>query len=268
MSVVIISSDSGDKAREISEKTAGILKYSVLDRKVLSSIAAKYEIPVEGLHRALDEVPSILGMSSKMQTLYLAYIEEATLAGLSEDGVVCYGLAASLYVLGVSHVFKVRILADPGGQVRQIASRERGVTEEKAAKLLKRQEALRRRWSQGAYQFDETDASLYDMVISLSQIDCDEAVRTITETARYPRFRPMTYSMKCLKDKELATKVRSVLIAHYPDVRVRADGTTVVVVTNALKRQKRVRAEKIKELATGIPGVDYVEVHVSNDLLR
>jgi cytidylate kinase len=267
MSVVIISSDSGDKAREISEKTAGILKYSVLDRKVLSSIAAEYEIPVESLHKALDEVPSILGMSSKVQTLYLAYIEEATLAGLSEDGVVCYGLAASLYVLGVSHVFKVRILADPGEQARQIASRER-VTAEKAAKLLKRQEALRRRWSQGAYQFDETDASLYDMVISLSQIDCDEAVRTITETARYPRFRPMTYSMKCLKDKELATKVRGVLIAHYPDVRVRADGTTVVVVTNALKRQKRIRAEKIKELAAGIPGVDYVEVHVSNDLLR
>jgi hypothetical protein len=35
-----------------------------------------------------------------------------------------------------------------------------------------------------------------------------------------------------------------------------------------LKREKRKRAEKIKELAGAIPGVNYVEVHVIHDLLR
>jgi cytidylate kinase len=267
MSVVIISSDNDDKAREIAEKTAETLEYSVLDREVLNSVAAKYEIPVEKLQRALDEVPSFLGMSTKTRALYLAYIEEAALAGLSAGNMVCHGLAAHLYVIGVSHVLKVRILADPEERVRHIASRE-GVTKEKAAKFLRRQESLRRRWSRRAYQRDETDASLYDMVISLSQIDSNEAVKTITETARYPRFKPMTYSIKCMKDKELATRVRAVLMADYPDARVRADGTTVVVETNALKREKRKKAEKIKELAGRIPGVDYVEVHVINDLLR
>jgi cytidylate kinase len=267
MSVVIISSDSDDKAREIAEKTAETLEYSVLDREVLNTVATKYEIPVEKLRRALDEVPSFFGMSSKARALSLAYVEEATVAGLSRDKVVCHGLAAHLYVLGVSHVLKVRILADPEERIRQIASRE-GMGREKAAKFLTRQEALRRRWSRGAYRRDETDASLYDMVISLSQIGSDEAVRTIVETAGYPRFRPMTYSIKCMKDKELATRVRAMLMSHYPDVRVRADGTTVVVETNALKREKRRRAEKIKEVAGRIPGVDYVEVHVINDLLR
>ncbi len=267
MSVVIVSSDSDDKAREIAEKTAGSLEYSVLNREVLNGAAARHEIPVEKLHGALDEIPSFFGMSSKMRAVYLAYIEEAALAGLSGDKVVCHGLAAHLYVLGVSHVLKVRILADPEEQVRQIISRE-GASSEKAAKSLRRQESLRRRWSRRAYGRDETDASLYDMVISLTQIDSDEAVKTIAETAGYPRFRPMTYSIKCMKDKELATKVRAMLMSHYPDVRVKADGTTVVVETNALKREKRKRAEKIKEFAGQIPGVDYVEVHVINDLLR
>jgi cytidylate kinase len=267
MSVVIISSDSDDKAREIAEKAAETLEYSVLDRKVLSTVSAKYEIPVEKLNRSLDEAPSFLGMSSKMRALYLAYIEEAALAGLSGDKVVCHGLAAHLYVLGVSHVLKVRILADPEEQVRQIAAGE-GVSREKAAKFLRRREALRRRWSRRAYGRDETEASLYDMVISLSQIDGNEAVKTIAETAGYPRFMPMTYSIKCMKDKELATRVRAMLMSLYPDVRVRADGTTVVVETNALKREKRKKAENIKALAGRIQGVDYVEVHVINDLLR
>jgi cytidylate kinase len=267
MSVVIISSDSDEKAREIAERTAEILGYSVLNREALNSVAAKHEIPVEKLHQALDELPSFMGMSSKMRAQFLAYIEEAALAGLSAGNVVCHGLAAHLYVLGVSHVLKVRILADPEKQVGQIISRD-GVSREKAVRHLKQRESLRKRWSRGVYGRDETDAALYDMVISLSQIDIHEAVGTIAETARYPRFRPMTYSIKCMKDKELATKVRGLLMAHYPDVRVRADGTTVVVETNALRREKRKRAEKIKELAGRIPGVDYVEVHVINDLLR
>ena len=267
MSVVIISSDSDDKAREIAGRTAEVLGYSVLNREALNGVAAKYEIPVEKLHQALDELPSFMGMSSKMRAQYLAYVEEAALAGLSAGDVVCHGLAAHLYVLGVSHVLKVRILAEPEEQVRDIISRD-GVSREKAVRHLKQRDSLRKRWSRGAYGRDETDAALYDMVISLSQIDIHEAVGTIAETARYPRFRPMTYSVKCMKDKELATKVRGLLMAHYPDVRVRADGTTVVVETNALKREKRKRAEKIKELAGRIPGVDYVEVHVINDLLR
>ena len=267
MSVVIISSDREDQAREIAERTAEILGYSILNREALNAVAAKYDIRVEKLHQALDELPSFMGMSSKMRAQFLAYIEEAALAGLSAGNVVCHGLAAHLYVLGVSHVLKVRILADPEKQVGQIISRD-GVSREKAVRHLKQRESLRKRWSRGVYGRDETDAALYDMVISLSQIDIHEAVGTIAETARYPRFRPMTYSIKCMKDKELATKVRGLLMAHYPDVRVRADGTTVVVETNALKREKRKRAEKIKELAGRIPGVDYVEVHVINDLLR
>jgi cytidylate kinase len=267
MSVVIISSDREDQAREIAERTAEILGYSILNREALNAVAAKYDIRVEKLHQALDELPSFMGMSSKMRAQFLAYIEEAALAGLSAGNVVCHGLAAHLYVLGVSHVLKVRILADPEKQVGQIISRD-GVSREKAVRHLKQRESLRKRWSRGVYGRDETDAALYDMVISLSQIDIHEAVGTIAETARYPRFRPMTYSIKCMKDKELATKVRGLLMAHYPDVRVRADGTTVVVETNALRREKRKRAEKIKELAGRIPGVDYVEVHVINDLLR
>jgi cytidylate kinase len=192
MPVVIISSDNYDKGREIAQKTAETLGYALLGREVLESVASKYDIPEEKLQRALDEVPSFLGMSSKIRALYLAYIEEATLVGLSGDKVVCQGLAAHLYVLGVSHVLKVRILADREELTRQVAARE-GVSEEKAAKLLSRLASDRQRWSRAAYHRDETDASLYDMVISLNQIESEEAVKTITEMTEYRKFQPMTY---------------------------------------------------------------------------
>jgi len=181
--------------------------------------------------------------------------------------VVCHGLGAHLYVLGVSHVFKVRILADPQELHGQLAF-EKGVTPERALKLLKRRESRRRRWSLRAYGQDETDPSLYDMVISLSRNDPDEAVRTIAETITHGRFKTMFYSAKCMKDKELASKVRAALLEQFPDVRVRADGFTVVVETKGLRREKRKREEAIKTLAAKIQGVNHVEVHVVNDIFR
>jgi cytidylate kinase len=156
----------------------------------------------ERLHKTLDELPSLLGVNAKAHALYLAYIEEAVLAKLSEDRVVCHGLAAHLYVRGVSHAFKVRVLADPSELIRSIM-REKGVSPEKAAKDAKHEEALRSRWSLDDYRVDETAPSLYDLVIDLSRVVPEEAVRMIMETSSHPKFKPMTYSVKSVNDMEL-----------------------------------------------------------------
>jgi hypothetical protein len=143
-----------------------------------------------------------------------------------------------------------------------------GVTISKAKKLIERRKRDRQRWSMDAFHLDETDPSRYDLVISLSQIDPNEAVKIITETVAYRRFEPMTYSIKCIQDLALANRVRATLLDRFPDVRVRANSGTLVVETTSLKREKQKRAKAIKELAGEIPGVEYVEVHVINDIFR
>jgi len=267
MPIIIISSDSYKTGREIGERTAKATGYDYVDREILVAVGEKYNLQEEKLIRTLEEAPSFLGLSSKLRNKYLAYIQEATLGQLLDDNVVCHGLAAHLYVLGVSHALKVRVLSDPDVLARELSS-EAGASPDKVKKLLKRHEAQRKSWSLEAFNLDETDPSNYDMVISMGQIDPDEAVKTIADMAGYRKFQPMTYSIKCLKDKELASRVRVVLMERFPDVRVLADGSTVVVETKAVKREKRKRTEAIKELAGGVEGVGYVEVHVANDILR
>ena len=78
----------------------------------------------------------------------------------------------------------------------------------------------------------------------------------------------MTYSIKCIHDIELAARVSAALLERFPDVRVHASSGVVVVKTTALKREKKKRANIIREVAGGIPGVEYVEVHVINDFFR
>lgn len=267
MPIILFSSDFYEKGRQLAEKTAETLGYKYVDREILPSVAEKYGIAEAKLKRALDETPTLMGMPSKAWKLYLAYIQEAVLGELLDDKVVCHGLAAHLYVLGVSHVLKIRILMDPDERAREV-SNQNEVSLQKAGKIVRRQDKQRRKWSLDAFNQDETDPGLYDMVINISQIAPDEAVEMITTATGYRKFRPMTYSIKCLQDRELAARVRAALLKSFPDVRVQARDGAVVVEIKALKREKRRKAAAVKSIVGEISGVHYVEVHVINDIFR
>lgn len=267
MPVIILSSDSYQTGREIAESAAVSLGYESVGREILGTAADRFKVPEAKLLKALEERPSFLGMSTKLWKLYLAYIEETVLSRLQGDNVICYGLAAHLYVLGVSHVLRIRILSDAEKRISQLASRHNRPPK-KAKKLLEKEKLASRGWSMEAFRLDETDPSQYDLVISLSQIDQGEAVKIIRETVGYARFKAMTYSVRCMEDLALASKARAVLLERFPGARVRADRGTLVVETLALKREKETKTRAIKEMAGKIPGVQYVEVHATNDFLR
>ena len=267
MPIIAFSSDIYQNGRLIAKKTAESLGYRYVDREILNSVAEKYHVAEVRLIKALDEPPSFMGMSSKKWKQYLAYIQEAVLGELLDDNVVTHGVAAHLYVLGVSHVLKVRILMDRDERVRQVADQEK-VALEKAKKIIQRQERQRKQWSFDGFHLDETDPSLYDLTVNISQIDPEEAVGMISVATGYRKFKPMTYSLKCMQDRELASRVRAALLRNFPFVRVRARDGTVVVEIKALKREKQKKAKTIKELTEKISGVHYVEVHVINDIFR
>ena len=264
MPIIIISSDSYITGREISKKIAKETGYDYVDREIIDPVTKKFNLQDGQLVKALEETPSLFGLSGKVRKKLLACIEEATVEKLLKDNVVCHGLAAHLYVLDVSHVIKVRVLSDPVKLASQLSS-EAGASVEKIEILLKNNTKKRKRWSLDAFGLDETDPSNYDMVINLSQIDLDEATKNIAGMTVYRKFQPITYSTNCLKNKNLACKARVVLMDQFPDVRVRANGSTIVVEAKIKKRSKQKIAGVIKKIAGGINGVDYVEVHAVSD---
>lgn len=267
MSVIIISADLYESGRAVAEKVAARLDYRLLDREILGEVAARNHIPEAELKRALAENPSLFGMRARRWRQSLAVIQQSALERLLDDNAVCHGLAAHLYVVGVSHALKVRVLGDAEKEAAALSASER-IPPEKAMKRLEQRKQLRRRWSRNAFGMDETDPGLYDLVIGLSNIDLDEAVQTICDTVSYRKFQPMSWSQKCLADLELAARVRTALFERFPELKVSADGGTLVVEVRAMKREKRRKSEAIKEMAGKIAGVEYVEVHIVNDIFR
>ncbi len=267
MPIIIIASDSNETGEEIARETARTLDYSLLGRDLLPGVASRCGIPQDQLERALETTPRPWGGTGTLSRRALASIQAAVLEALLRDNVVCHGLAAHLYVVGISHALRVRILEDTDSQ-RGEGSKPPSIPIEQARILRDRRNTIRRRWSMGLYQRDETDPSFYDLVIHLSRIPPDEAVKVIAQTVAHRRFAPMTYSLKCLRDAELAARVLARLLETFPKIKVRADGGTVIVETRGTRFNKLKKAAAIKSQVQGMEGVDYVEVHVKNGLLK
>jgi cytidylate kinase len=267
MPIVLISSDAIGCEQQIAKATAEKLQYQLLGPEILPEIAAKQGIPTEKPAAALLNTPSLWRPGqSRHWYQHLAFIETEVLERLKSDHIVCWGLAAHLYVRGVSHALKVRLLSV---EKRAAAMAEkRGISLQRSKRIIENARDKRRQWSEAAFNQNELEPSMYDLVINLDQIDPDEAVGTIAGAVGYRKFQPMTYSVRSLAEIALAARVKAKLLESLTDVRVEARGATVVVTSKALKRERQKKAARIKELAGAVEGVEFVEVHLINYVIR
>jgi cytidylate kinase len=268
MSIILISSEVMEVEQEIAQAVADALGYALLGPEILSDIAARYDLSADKLAAALLSNPSPLRREATKRWLRrLACIEAEVLEQLRSDNIVCWGLAAHLYVRGVSHALKVRLLLDEQQQAKQMAEAQ-GMTPAKALKRLLNEKRRRTQWSTAAFDHNEADPGMYDLVINLGQIDPDEAVKTMTAAVGYRKFQPMTYSMKRLAEDALAARVRAKLLTTMADVRVEASDGRVKVTSKAMRRDRQKKAAAIKAMAGEVEGVEFVEVHLINYVIR
>ena len=253
MPVLILSSTNKEMETEIAQQIAQKLKFTTINDQFLDEIANKYTIEPKKLALTLNSTPSIFKrIPAKLWNYYLSCIELEVLERLLEDNCVCWGLAAHLYVVVVSHVFKVRLIGgheadEQSGQSKLSLDREN--------------------WSMAAYNKKEMNPELYDMVINLDQIKPDEVINTVSTTLGYPRFKAMTYSKNKLTDQVLAARVKNALLESLTDIHVQAQNGTVVVTTSSAKREKSKKIDAIKKLAGKVEGIGYLEVHWNKDLI-
>jgi cytidylate kinase len=258
MSVVIISGESHCQRKEIAEKVAEALGYGCIGRELLTTASQKYSVPEEKLEEALRDPSTFLERFSNARTRHLAYFQACLTAALNEDNVVYYGETAHMFVSEVSHVLKVRLMADLD---QRMASKmqEEGTPEKRARDLLLKEGEQRRKWSLSVFGVDGMDSGQFDLVINVSKTGPERAANIIVETALDVKFQPITYSVKAMQDQELASRVRAALIDAYPDVSVTARNGDISIRTKALKGKKE-RMSSVRDQVQGMEGVHYVEL--------
>jgi cytidylate kinase len=258
--IITISRGSYSKGKEIAEKVATRLGYLCLSRGLLQKEASKtYQIPEVALVSGIHDAPTILERLGYKKEEYIACYQAVVLKHFQSDNVVYHGLAGHFLVQGISHVLKVRILADLSDRVRWEMERE-NISEKRALHTLQKDDEERRKWSKHLYGIDTSDPQSYDMVLHINKISVDDAVDIICHTASLPHFQATDESCRNMQDLVVASSVRAALIRIRPDVEVSCDLGNVLVRTSVHLTKEDAVVKEITRIAGTIPGVKEVRV--------
>jgi cytidylate kinase len=262
MAIITISRGSYSKGKEVAEKVAGKLGYQCISRDVLLEASKEFNIPEIKLVRAIHDAPSILKGLQQGKEHYIAYIQAAVLKHLCEDNIVYHGLAGHFFVSGISHVLKVRILADLEDRVQIEMEREK-ISRSEAVAVIKKDDEERRRWSRELYGIDTWDPSLYDLVIHIRELTTDDAAELICRTVTFKQFATTPESSKSIHNLALAAEIKAALMDIQYDVEVQVDDGHVFVQTHASPAIQHEIREQILAIVEGIAGVKEVTVKLT-----
>jgi cytidylate kinase len=258
MSVITISRGSYSHGKEIAEKVAQKLGYECISREIIFEASEEFNVPEIKLTRAIHDAPSILDSFTHGKDQYISYIKVALLQHLRKDNVVYHGLAGHFFVKDITHVLKVRILADINERVKLEMEKE-GLAEKKALQLLTKDDEERRKWSHHLYGIDTSDAGLYDLDLHIHKITVDDAVDFICHTVGLKQFQTTPETQKAMDDLALAAEVEAVLIRVGFEICVSAENGMIHVKTWAPALQEPLIVQEIETLTKKIPSVKDVE---------
>jgi cytidylate kinase len=261
MAIITISRGSYSKGKEIAEKIAQQLGYECVGRDILLAASEEFNVPEVKLTRAIHDAPSFFKYVSHSKEKYVTFIEAEILKHVQRDNIVYHGLAGHFFLKGISHVLKVRIIADIEERVRLEMERE-GISRAEALRILKKDDDERVKWSKSLYGIDTRDSGLYDLVIHIRKFSVKNAVDMICQAVSLEQFHTTPESQQSIDDLALASQMKAALVDVKRDLRVSAKSGMVFVKGEAPRGKEQILAEEIEEISKTIGGVKETKIEI------
>lgn len=261
MAIITISRGSYSKGKEIAEKVAQQLGYECIARRVLLEASEEFNVPEVMLMRAIHNAPSFFKYVSHSKERYIAYIQAEILKYFRKDCVVYHGLAGHFFVKGLSHVLKVRIIADIEERVRLEMQRE-GISRQEALRILQKDDEERIKWSKSLYGIDTRDSSLYDLVIHIQKFSVKNAVDMICQAASLEQFQTTPESQQSIDDLALAAQLKAALVDINRDLQVSAKNGMVFVKGEAPRGKEQILAQEVEDISKTITGIKETKIDI------
>jgi len=169
MQIICISSGAYSGGQDLARRLAEKLGYGCLSRDELIEAAIREGIRVGKLEMAMVK-PGIFSERLALERdIYLAFSTAYLCEKAKEGGLVYHGRTGHLLLSGVSHMLRVRVLADEEYRIRAVMQKL-GLVRQKAQKYIQEVDEDRRRWVHSMYGVSWDDAANYDMVINLARL--------------------------------------------------------------------------------------------------
>ena len=260
MTIITISRGSATGGRLLAEGLAKTLGLHIVSREEIIQCAAQFGVPESKLDKALLDPPTFSEDVKQDRRRYLIFIQDALCEWARKDNVIYHGNAGHLLLRGISHLFRIRLIAPLEFRVQKIVERT-NMTDEQAVSYIEKIDAQRRAWNLLLYGVDWLNPSLYDLTINLENMNVDAAVEIAAAGVKRREFAATARSRKDMNDLALSTRIKATLAADSVtaplELEVHADSVSGLVSLGG-----RIQSEKlvgvVLEIARKVPGVTSV----------
>jgi cytidylate kinase len=255
MTVIVMTREIGSHGSEVAAGVAGRLGLDVINSEiVLSDIAGRLGLEQSVVQRYLDGKASLFERWQVDTRKLSRYTLDQILSLALKDNVLIRGWGAAALFQGIRGVICVRVCAPMSLRVRVLMERLGVKDAEAIQQEIERFDAANSRAMRASFNFDWSDALLYDIVLNSARVPIDACVKAVCELAPAHRFQDDTKA--ALADKLLEAKVRTTLAEHIGSematISLSAAGGKIILEGTTSSGGLPARAEKI---ARGIEGV-------------
>jgi cytidylate kinase len=265
MAIITISRGTMSGGRKLAEMLSEKLGYQSVSREIIVKAASDFGVKESKLFDAIRKSPTVLQKLTFERERYLAFIQASLCEFAKDDNLIYHGHAGHILLKGISHVLRIRIVADMPYRIKA-AMEEKELDPEGARKYIEQVDKERIKWTKFLYGKDWTSAELYDLVVNLEHIDlpcvCDLVLHAIKHTC----FQTTSESMVAMKNLLISSRVKAAL-AKIPKIRlgsldIKSDNGEVIIIGRSRSQEL---LDSILNVAAKVPGVVKVNAHVDID---
>lgn len=257
MAIITISRGTFSGGEKLAECLSKRLGYKSISREVIVQAATKYGVSEEKLIKAIEQKPTLKErLAIDIDRFhYLSFLQASLCEEAKNDNIIYHGHAGHLLLKNVSHVLKVKVIADMEQRIR-FAMERNNLSREEAIVYISKVDEQRQKWTKFLYDVDWNDPSLYDIVINLKKITIPSACEIISNMVKFPEFQTTEASKQAMENIVLASKVKAALASN--DATRNCNVDVVVdkgIVTISGKVESMDDVENIEELVKHLNGV-------------
>jgi cytidylate kinase len=257
MAIVTVSHEMGSGGSEIGAVLAERLGYRFVDQDMISQAARQYGVGEEKLSQVDETKPSFVERFDVETRRYITVLQSALLDVAEQDNVIIMGRGGQVLLRGIAHVLRLRVTAPFDLRVKRVMKKMAGqmgetVDVRTTAEMVRRNDQEKFGRMRYLYDVDWSDPALYDVVLSTEKLAHEAGVEMVLGLLRRPELAATELSRQMVRDRALASRIRTALAAH-PETRkyrinVEADrGVVQLEGTAALDRAA--------EVTRTVPGV-------------
>ncbi len=256
MAIITISRGCYSHGQEIAQCVAAKLSYACVSQEEVLQNTSSSHSPENQLIESLHDAPGIIERISHARQRFIDEFQAALLAYVVKDGVVYHGFAGQILLGNISHVIKVRVVADMEDRIR-LLKRQQHLTRKEAQHIIEKEDHERAEWYRTIYRIDMNDPAYYDIVLHIGQLTIPEACDIICHAAGLDSFSTTPASQFALMDLSLESNVRCALAEICKADVVSKEGIVHI----------RVKGNKLKAASVTSPDVQHqVQDQIRQDL--